>query len=215
MKKRVTDLSFWFGPGALLALIIAMSMTAEAQVMGKMSPDDTDCPGPHFCDDEPGDRNSDRDSGPDGTDQDERRQDGDGPDDVSDEFGMRFLAGDLAVERLKINRYVAFENIEINHILGRPLPHLRGYELVNVRVVVVEPSTHRPYTPRSDLALRVSGRVHDSMGLRPSGRRTTTYELRTRYGIIMGPRAERVQLTVHGEVFVSEIQLSFRRSHRP
>jgi len=124
------------------------------------------------------------------------------------------------VERLIINRVVGFESLEINMLLGRLAQRLRGYELTGIRMLVAEGGMYRP-NPRgleTQMSLLVSGRVHDSLRIvhygRPPGA-MSAYDLRTQYSVDVSPRrGERVQLTVQGEVFIGEIQLSFRRAGR-
>lgn len=115
-------------------------------------------------------------------------------------------------ERLIINRPVRFESLEINLMLGRMIERLRGYELTGMQVVVVDGRTYRPGSA-SDLALVVNGRVEDSVRVFDSGRPgyASAYSLRPYRGADMGFRGERIQLAVQGEVFIGEIQLTFRR----
>lgn len=118
-------------------------------------------------------------------------------------------------ERLIVNRPVRFESLEINMMLGRQIERLRGYELTGVRVLVVDSHGYRPGPgAATDLALLINGRVEDSVRVFQSGRpahSATAYDLRPYRGADIGYRGERVQVAVQGDLFISEIQLTFRR----
>lgn len=267
MKNSVTSFKFWIGPGALLALVMAVLLTVDARAEATSTPDD-ECPGAHFCDpdsqevpDLDGTLDEDRDEredGPDdiGRDDEVQKSNSDGGfgkdvaqiGDGSATFHNARLDGrygprrggradgfctdpnpydprdpycglggsEFVTERLIINRPVRFESFEINMMLGRLQQQLRGYELTGVQVLVADVGGFRsaPGGRQSDLLLVINGRVEDSVrvfGNAHHGSGLTAYQLRPYNSVDVGFRGERIQVAVQGDVFVSEIQLSFRR----
>lgn len=234
MKKSSQGLRFLIGPGALLALLMAMTVVAEGQVIGRMTPDE-ECARSEFCvgrddgggyqDEFPGGSEDDyqEDVFTDGSrggrigcpDPNPYDPPGRGCDDGRrpgrpHRPGPGHHGPAQISERLNIYRLTSFEGLELNMMLGQMIYNLRGYELSRVIVNVADRVERDIRGGRESLTLLVSGQIHDSA--RVYGRSGQfSYGLRPQYGIDMSPRGERVQVLVNGQVFITDIQLVFTR----